>query len=151
MKRRHMGAVSICSLAVLTMAPAAAGAEVEAATLSACITSDQQIVKTAFGDTPASPCEANETEVRWMVQRALPEPTMNTEVVAGATLATQEVEPGVLRVVEDGDRVLRRVEDVVAGLDGSVWVFWNDRFARLGDQTTHRWSNDLFDTGQDSS
>ena len=97
--------------------------------------------------------------------------TRANDPTAVADLVTEEVSPGVLRVVSDGIRDLRsepvvacrsfreRYEDgardlfptrhgfddtsrgkVVAGLDGSIWLFWHDRFIRLGDETTHRWA-----------
>ena len=63
---------------------------------------------------------------------ASPETTTRTDLLPGEDLVTEEVEPGVLRVVNDGIRDLARpVPDydyatwgfrVVAGLDGSVWM-----------------------------
>ena len=73
-------------------------------------------------------------------------------------LVTDEVEPGVRRVLNDGVRDLSPAGDVPppsppdrrhipewstfwgrisAGPDGSVWLFWPDRFYRLGDPATH--------------
>lgn len=86
-----------------------------------------------------------------------------------AGLVTEEVESGVLRVISDGYRDLRskplvacesladqaefgaeyrpspRYDDmsrgrVVAGLDGGIWLFWHDRFVRLGEEPTYRWT-----------
>jgi hypothetical protein len=86
-----------------------------------------------------------------------------------AGLVTEEVAPGVFLVQSDGIRDLRSeplvsceslawsvdappldqgsldVDEsslgrVVAGLDGSIWLFWADRFVRLRDVTTHRWA-----------
>lgn len=86
----------------------------------------------------------------------------------GAGFVTEEVAPGVHLVSSDGIRDLRstplvacdfladnarspglgmgRSVDprtrgrVVAGLDGGIWLFWGDRFVRLGDETVGRWT-----------
>jgi hypothetical protein len=75
-----------------------------------------------------------------------------TDLVPGVTLVTEEVEPSVLRIVSDGIRDLPQPSsgsissrrgpaaswsNVVAGADGSVWVFWPDESYRLGDPATH--------------
>jgi hypothetical protein len=67
---------------------------------------------------------------------------MSTETLLSA-MVVEEVEPGVLRVVHDGVRDLALVatpedgfEDdgrIVAGLDGSVWVFTPELSFRLGE------------------
>jgi hypothetical protein len=67
-----------------------------------------------------------------------------------AGLVTEDVEPGVLRVVNDGCRDLSlhlynapadwdssRRANVVAGLDGSVWLFGADEWYRLGERPTY--------------
>ena len=64
-----------------------------------------------------------------------------------ARLVTEEVEPGVLRIVNDGHRDLSRPvvgdeddvdasafrSNLAAGDDGSVWIFGPDEFFRLGE------------------
>ena len=55
---------------------------------------------------------------------------------------TEEVEPGVLRVLSDGVRELTFQEDVApsgiaTGLDGSIWVFGDTGSFRLGDARVH--------------
>jgi hypothetical protein len=73
-------------------------------------------------------------------------------VLPGVALVTEEVEPGVFLVASDGIRDLSRPTDrsdlyldgifsgsIVAGDDGSVWLFWPDSFFRLGDPETHAW------------
>ncbi len=96
---------------------------------------------------------------------ATPEPTAAVEAVTttrsdlvpGVDLATEEVEPGVFRVVSDGVRDLRRsVEDAEpdamseagpfdrslhAAPDGSIWVFGREGAFRLGqpDVTDIQW------------
>ena len=70
-----------------------------------------------------------------------PPPKTTDELLSG--FVTDRVEPGVLRVVSDGLRdLLFSPEDgfgplsggnIVAGLDGRIWLFLSDRFFRLGD------------------
>jgi hypothetical protein len=78
--------------------------------------------------------------------------------LADVGLVMDEVEPGVRRVLNDGVRDLSPARYVLpptppdrrhipewstfwgrisAGPDGSVWLFWPDRFYRLGDPATH--------------
>jgi hypothetical protein len=76
-----------------------------------------------------------------------PSPMTTDELLSG--FVTEEVEPGVLRVVNDGVRDLTRSPDpergqtewgnIVAGLDGSVWVVLDDGFYRLGGVGTHEY------------
>jgi hypothetical protein len=67
-------------------------------------------------------------------------------------LVTEEVEPGVHRVMSDGLRDLSRTADdegrylggildgnIVAGLYGSVWWFGREGFFRIGDEGMNRW------------
>jgi hypothetical protein len=82
--------------------------------------------------------------------------TTTADLLPGMDLVTEEVEPGVYRVVNDGVRDLVRLADrkkdflrgildgnVVAGLDGSVWWFDRDGFFRLGQDAGHRWPKGL--------
>jgi hypothetical protein len=79
-----------------------------------------------------------------------PSPTTTEELLSG--MVTEEVEPGVLQVLNDGIRsTLGGNQDIVAGADGSLWVFKDRQFYKLGDARSYDWKNDLFDTGQDSS
>ena len=81
-----------------------------------------------------------------------PTPARSTKPLSGllASLVTEEVEPGVLRVMSDGYRdvsldlysppVTRdssRLSNVVAGPDGSVWLFGADEWYRLGEGATY--------------
>ena len=61
-----------------------------------------------------------------------PSPMTTEELLSG--MVTEEVEPGVYRVVNDGVRDLTSAKnwDVVAGRDGGIWVVRRDRFFRLG-------------------
>jgi hypothetical protein len=71
--------------------------------------------------------------------------SVRTDILPGVELAIEEVEPGVLRVVGDGQLDLDSYLDTVAnawylklatGPDGSVWVADGERLHRLGDPTT---------------
>jgi hypothetical protein len=111
------------------------------------------------------------------------EPDVRTDPAATdalADLVTEEVEPGVLRVL--GDRIrnllrqplvscrslLLRWEDrsdgarptrptfdamsrgkVVAGLDGGIWLFWHDRFVRLGQEQSYDWAEGQWPSPED--
>lgn len=72
-----------------------------------------------------------------------PSPTTTEELLSGMT--TEQAEPGVYRVVSDGIRDVssaadeRGAQDIVAGVDGSVWWLGPDAFFRLGGDTTHAW------------
>jgi hypothetical protein len=80
---------------------------------------------------------------------AVPEAMSRADLLPGLVLVTEEVEPGVLRVVRDGVRDLSRPSpgpdddpwstssNVMAGLDGSVWIFRPDVFYRVGDELSH--------------
>jgi hypothetical protein len=94
----------------------------------------------------------------------------DSDAAPGVDLVTEEVAPGVHLVSSDGVRNLNSaplpscehlasslqfpefdlgrvgVDDgtrgrVVAGLDGGIWLFWSERFVRLGDETIHRWTD----------
>ena len=79
-------------------------------------------------------------------------PAAAIDPLPGVDLELKEVEPGVYRVDGDGIRELRSQLDVrcdspdyftagkiVAGLDGTVRLFWDDAFVALGDPVTHHW------------
>ncbi|MGD8682737.1 MAG: hypothetical protein PVG27_02220 [Chloroflexota bacterium] len=63
---------------------------------------------------------------------------MTTEALLSG-MVTEEVEPGVFRIINDGVRDLALVatadddQNIVAGLDGSVWLFTPELSFRLGD------------------
>jgi hypothetical protein len=71
------------------------------------------------------------------------------DLLPGVDLVTEEVEPGVLRIVSDGHRDITRPvvgehhhaslyrSNLAAGLDDSVWIFGPDSFFRLGDPRSH--------------
>ena len=100
------------------------------------------------------------------------------DAAPGSRLVAEEVAPGVHLVSSDGIRELRStplpwcerlasslefpdldrrwggVDDstrgrVVAGLDGGIWLFWGDRFVRLGDETVHRWTDGQVPSARD--
>lgn len=88
--------------------------------------------------TPTPGPDAEQTEV-----------TIRSDILPGVDLVTEEVEPGVFRVVSDGYRDPSRTADdedrylggsldgnIVAGLDGSVWWFGLD-----GRRSAHSTSN----------
>jgi hypothetical protein len=138
--------------AVLGAALPGAMAAQQTTDFSGCITGSQQLVNVAEGDAPGHPCGPLETEVHWSARAHSVVRATVDDLIPEAKLLTEEVEPGVLRILSDGVRgTLGGNEDVVAGSDGSVWVFKGRQFHRLGDIASHEWENDLFDTGQDSS
>ena len=61
-----------------------------------------------------------------------PSPTTTEELLSG--MVTEETEPGVYRVMNDGVRDLTpgSIEHLAVGTDGSVWAFGVDGFRRLG-------------------
>ena len=70
--------------------------------------------------------------------------TTTDDLLSG--FVTEEVEPGVFLILNDGVRNLRADSegegpyDLVAGLDGSVWLFdWPNRSVRLGEEVEHGW------------
>jgi hypothetical protein len=65
--------------------------------------------------------------------------TSTQESLSG--LVTEEVEPGVLRIVDDGVRELTSVEvlDIVAGYDGGIYLLGTEGFFRLGSEGSHAW------------
>ena len=63
-----------------------------------------------------------------------PSPMTTEELLSG--MVTEEVEPGVLRVVNDGVRDLMRTYNIVVGMDGSVWGVRDQGFFRLGGEFT---------------
>ncbi len=65
---------------------------------------------------------------------ASPSPTTTQELLSG--MLTEEVEPGVFRVVNDGVRDLWPGSDIVAGSDGSVWLARGAQWFRLSDADT---------------
>ena len=84
-----------------------------------------------------------------------PDATTRSDLLPGVDLVTEEVERGVLRLVNDGHRDLtvmltpvpgpgrnpedarRAATNLVAGLDGSVWVFGPDESYRVGQRATY--------------
>ncbi|MGD8485914.1 MAG: hypothetical protein PVG27_13230 [Chloroflexota bacterium] len=80
-----------------------------------------------------------------------PEPTTTADLLSG--MVTEEVEPGVYRVVNDGVRELQPLEAmrIKAGQDGSVWVEsfaeYDEGLIRLGDKGTLDLQLELWDLG----
>ncbi len=80
---------------------------------------------------------------------ASPSPMTTDELLSG--MVTEEVEPGVLRVANDGYRDIPapgmpwrerqefwyRDHALVTGLDGSVWLLWPEGFYRLGGEESY--------------
>ena len=142
---------AIC-LALAASAPGIATAAQDLVDYTGCITSTQLLVKVEEGDAPASPCSPYETEVSWSAIGHTITRSSVSDLIDGAETLVEEVEPGVLRLLNDGIRATHGgFEDIVVGADGSIWVFRGEQFYRLGDKATHEWKNELFDTGQDSS
>jgi hypothetical protein len=54
---------------------------------------------------------------------------------------TEGVEPGVLRVIDDGIRDLGSSDNtsLVSGRDGGIWLLSQDHFLRVGDVGAHEW------------
>jgi hypothetical protein len=68
-----------------------------------------------------------------------PSPMTTEELLSG--MVTEEVEPGVYRVINDGVRDLASVEaaDIVAGYDGGIWLLRGEGFLRLGSDGSYGW------------
>ncbi|MEA2025278.1 MAG: hypothetical protein U9O18_01170 [Chloroflexota bacterium] len=68
-----------------------------------------------------------------------PSPMTTGELLSG--MVTEEVEPGVYRVIDDGVRDLSSADywGVVAGEDGSIWLGGSGDLFRLGVTETHDW------------
>ena len=85
---------------------------------------------------------------------------VRSDLLPGVDLVTEEVEPGVYRVLSDGVRDLSRPADaprylggildgnIVTGLDGSVWWFGLDGFLRIGEEGLHPWPEELGESFQ---
>jgi hypothetical protein len=58
-----------------------------------------------------------------------------------SSMVTDEVEPGIYQVINDGVRDLASVDvsDFVAGYDGGIWLLTEDGFQRLGSERSHEW------------
>lgn len=80
--------------------------------------------------------------VGWRSTGAAGEPPAAAELLG--RLTTEEVEPGVVRVLSDGVHDLASMApySVRAGLDGSVWVVGRGGFFRLGDAPTYTWPDE---------
>ena len=116
-------------------------------------------VLTQPNDEPLPPAAASASASSSPGATNAPEQSVRSDLLAGVDLVTEEVEPGVYRVLGDGVRDLTRTfgrEDdragwalgrspdvltgqIVAGLDGSVWLTWPDGLFRLGQDATHAW------------
>jgi hypothetical protein len=76
-------------------------------------------------------------------------PTPTDELLAG--MVTEEVEPGVFRVVHDGVRDLTSADnrDIAAGYDDGIWLLRKNGFLRLGDDGSHGWPTVFGPEGRD--
>jgi len=95
----------------------------------------------AVASASASPESETTTEAT-----AAPENSVNTDILPGVDLVTEEVEAGVYRVVSDGFRDLARIprrsgkvpvdtttsSAIVAGSDGSIWMSMPEGSFRIG-------------------
>lgn len=72
-----------------------------------------------------------------------PVPVTTEELLS--TAATEEIEPGLLRVVDDGIRDLATADTIslVSGLDGSIWLLSEDHLLRVGADGTYGWPSEL--------
>ena len=69
-----------------------------------------------------------------------PSPITTDVLLPGVNLSVEEVEPGVFRLVGEGELTFDDLPDMekvaggnlVSGADGSVWLLQHDRFGRLG-------------------
>ncbi|MEX1333988.1 MAG: hypothetical protein AB1Z66_01665, partial [Candidatus Limnocylindrales bacterium] len=127
---------------------------------SGCVTPMERVVKIAEGSAPSAACNARESEAHWTIDDPSgPETVESTDLIAGVSLRTQQLEPGVRLVLDDGiqdlastDRGGWATNRIVAGHDGSVWVFSDRGFRRLGDEVVeerympwHAWASDMGD------
>ncbi len=149
-KHRVLVLASACALVGAAL-PGAVTAQ-QVTHFSGSVTDSQQLVKVAVGDAPMSPCGLDEVEIDWSAPTHTAVRSVTGDLIAGAELLTEEVEPGVLKVLSDGVRsTLGGNEDIAVAADGDVWVFKARQSYKLGDAESHEWENDLFDIGQDSS
>ena len=74
-----------------------------------------------------------------LLESSEPLPEQQPALLEG--MVTEEVEPGVFRLVNDGVRDLSSTDaiDVVAGYDGGIWLLREQGFLRLGSDGVHRW------------
>jgi hypothetical protein len=84
----------------------------------------------------------------------VPDQSLGSDLLPGVDLVTEEVEPGVYKVLNDGARDLAALDDpsippdtdaylLVVDPDGGVWTFGPDRdFFRLGDPASHLWTDE---------
>ena len=65
-------------------------------------------------------------------------------------MVTEEVEPGVFRIVNDGVRDLASADnrDIVAGYDGGLWLLRENGFLRLGSDGFHEWPTEVAPEGR---
>ena len=69
--------------------------------------------------------------------------TTEPSVDSAEDMVTEEVEPGVFRVIHDGVRDLASADnrEVIAGYDDGIWLLREEGFLRLGDEGSHVWPN----------
>mgnify|MGYP001823749417 CR=1 FL=1 len=73
--------------------------------------------------------------------------TTTNDLLSG--MVTEEVEPGVYRVINDGVRDLANANDtdIVAGEDGDIYLLRPQRFVRLGSDEWQAWDTEDFHIG----
>ena len=120
--------------------------------------SDEQLPAvgaSASATAQAEPTEATTSESEPTAEAEADDTTATPDLLPGVDLVTEEIEPGVYRVLSDGVReisVLPADEarylggimdtNIAAGPDGSVWLFGLDRFFRLGAEVAHEWDEE---------
>jgi len=100
----------------------------------------------AVGATASESAEAEPPVVATHAEATNPPTTTTTsDLLPGARLTVEEVEPGVLRVVNDGVRDLRtrrawpaRTQTLLTGLDGSVWLVKKGQITEIGKERVLR-------------
>jgi hypothetical protein len=118
-------------------------------------------VLTQQGDEPLPPAAASASAspeaVPSVRPTTAPVQSVRSDLLLGVDLVTEEVEPGVYRVLGDGTRDLSwpatilddplgngvaRDFGLLAGPEGSVWVFRSEGLYRIGDERTYEWPSD---------
>ncbi|MEX1361635.1 MAG: hypothetical protein AB1Z98_00795, partial [Nannocystaceae bacterium] len=70
---------------------------------SGCVTPMERVVKISEGSAPSAACNARESEAHWTIDDPSgPETVESTDLIAGVSLRTQQLEPGVRLVLDDG-------------------------------------------------
>jgi hypothetical protein len=94
---------------------------------------DGEAPPAAVTASPAAEATSDPTEA--------PEPSVRTDILPGVTLNLEQVEPGIVRVIDDGVRDLAKANnlDIVAGHDDGIWLLRPRWFFSLGGDTPRAW------------